>query len=187
MSMDDGRRDDRPTTHEARAEPGAGYLDLARAINKYGQRRAQHYLSDLYDTINDEEALGLTEIEVKSWAYGPLLYIKSYNSEGKVKVAPTIGKSMVQVILEAGYVPFGFRPNRSRNEAGNYVHEEGTFMWYLHPRDGLEELYDTKFAIEDEDGYLIRDKDGHAVTFANRGSAKPFALELGGEVVEVID
>lgn len=148
------------------------YSDLADALTEHGAKRARE-VERKYG--RGPEDRGHTEVHVESWAHGPLLYLTEKSSNGEPR-PPTLGKSVIEAIVAAGYVPWGFRPNRN---------DEDEFMWYLRPIEGaeetIEEIQDTTvYAIEADDGSLYRDQNGDPLTVEDEAEAHELAERLGG-------
>jgi len=157
--------------------------DLCTAINEFGARKRQHY-----DARYDSASEAWTEVVVDSWAKGPLLYLEEFDSDGETR-DPTLGNGLVTVIVNEGYVPWGFRPETETQVSGGRT-QTGRWMWYLRPvEDVVEgEFYDIEYALKRiDDGQYLRGDDDYLLTFDNEGDAKAVmmaALEEY-EVVEV--
>lgn len=160
------------------------YTDLRDALNEYGERHADRY-EEKYDRDGDA---AYTHVLVDSWAYGPLLRIEEFSATGESR-HPTIGNATAVVILEAGYVPWGFRPEmKGAGEAAGREHT-GRWMWYLRPVEDIVEgdFYDIEYAFKKESGKYVRTEDGDLVTFEDEANAEAMRKAADGdvEVVEV--
>lgn len=161
------------------------HKDLKEAINQLGRREADHYATK-YGRGPDERPH--YEIEIGSWAYGPLLYIERINRDGETE-KPTIGKNLTQTIFQAGYAPSSFRPEKTGSPAGGRDHT-GRWQWYLYPldevRDEESHIFESVYAIEQDDGTFLRNDAGNLVTFDRRKNAEAVADRVQDEtVVEV--
>jgi hypothetical protein len=167
------------------AETSAGkYSKLAERLNQYGVYRADHFDSG-YD--RDPDSRSHKEIEVDSWANGPLLRLEEIAPSGDTR-KPTIGNRLCRAIAQAGFVPWGFRPEKNTTADGR--EHTGRWMWYLRPiedvSDDTSDVYDTEFALQEDDGSLTRTADGDLVAFDSEAKAEAVVAE-DQEVVEVID
>lgn len=172
--------------YEAELAGGARVYDkeLRDAINEYGARRRQHY-----DARYESSSNSWTHVVVDQWARGPLLYLEEFDGDGNTR-KPTLGNGLVSAILHAGYVPWGFRPEKSRTSEGR--EHTGRWMWYLRPVEHVhepeEEVYTLKYALKNNEGTYLRGDDDFLLTFDNRGDAEAVAETTGEhEVVEVAD
>jgi len=159
------------------------YTDLRDSINDYGERRADRN----EEKYGRGDSAAFTHVEVNDWAYGPLLYLEEFDSDGETRF-PTLGNALCEAILEAGYVPWGFRPEMDGTKAGPREHT-GRWMWYLRPVEDIVErdFYDVEYALKNEHGKYLRNADGDLLSFEERQDAEAVqAVEnVGLEVVEV--
>lgn len=153
---------------------GASYPDLRRAINTYG-----HHEADRYAEKYDRTDIGHTDIDIGRWAGGPLLTVTQYDSDGNVE-PPTLASGIVTAIANAGYVPWGFRPETDVDG------ETEAFLWYLRPiadvRDENSGVFDSEYVLEHDDGSVVRTDDGDAVTFDSREAAEAIGVTSEGDV-----
>lgn len=171
-------------TYQAEQVSTRPFGALEAAINAFGERRADEY-DEKWD--RGAENRGHTEIDIDSWARGPLLRMEQFDSSGEQKKV-TIGNSFTKVILSAGYVPWGFRPERGArfSDEGETQVETGRWMWYLRPIGDItdDEFPERKFALRYTDGGgLVRTEDGDAVTFEDANEAH--AVAEGRDDVEI--
>lgn len=173
--------------YEAEMSSGVdiGHTPLKDAINEHGIRERERANAKYDDTATD----AYTEVEVDDWAHGPLLRLKRFDTHGDVE-PPVLATSLCQAIVQAGYVPWGFRPERKRTDDGQ--EHTGRWMWYLRPisdiTDSTSEVYDTVYAIKTPDGEFeyLRNDQGDLVTFGAEADAEAVADQVAGdEVVEV--
>jgi hypothetical protein len=163
-----------------------GDTPLADAINQLGEQRADRRESK-YDYGPDRR--GHYEIEIGSWASGPLLYLEAFDTDGETKY-PTIDKRLTETIFRAGYAPSSFRPEKVPSDDGGREHS-GRWMWYLLPLEDVQDedssIFASAYAIQFEDGTFLRgDDDADLVKFDKREFAEAVARESeDGEVVEV--
>lgn len=145
--------------------------ELRDAINTLGEQRSD-YQQCKFDT--DPEDLSHVEIEIGSWVSGPLLYIEEIDADGQT-ILPSTGKRLTETIMQAGYVPTSFRPERDHNVDGGDEHT-GRWMWYLRPiedvRDEHHQMFETVFALQNNDGTFVRTGDGDLVEFETEGEAE---------------
>lgn len=163
-----------------------GDTPLKDAINAYGVRKRERAKTQYGDVATD----AYTEVVVDSWANGPLLYLTSYDTNGDVE-PPTLGTGLCQAILRAGYVPWGFRPEKECVETGGREHT-GRWSWYLRPVEDItdedSDVHATDCAIKTPEGEFeyLRTDGGNLVTFDNRDNAEAVADQVANdEVVEV--
>jgi len=176
--------------YQAEMASGAniGATPLKDTINEFGVRKRERANARYGDTATDT----YTEVVVDSWARGPLLYLEKHDGHGNV-VPPAIGTSLCEAIAQAGYVPWGFRPEKEAADCGGREHT-GRWMWYLRPvediTDNDSEVYDTAYAIKTPEGEFeyLRNDQGHLVTFDSKANAEAVADQVADdEVVEVND
>jgi hypothetical protein len=163
-----------------------GHTPLKDAINEYGVRERERATAKYGETATDAH----TEVVVDSWAGGPLLRLKRFDTSGNV-VPPTLGTGLCQVIVQAGYVPWGFRPEKKPSDTGGRE-RTGRWMWYLRPvgdiTDADSEVYDSVYAIKTPEGEheYLRNDQGDLVTFGSEANAEAVADQVADdEVVEV--
>lgn len=162
------------------------HTPLKDAINDYGVRKKERANAKYGSSTTDS----YTDIEIDTWARGPLLRMEAFDSDG-VTCFPTIGGSFCQVIVQAGYVPWGFRPEKNHTISDGGEHT-GRWLWYLRPIEDITDddsaVYDTEFAIKTSEGEFeyLRNDQGNLVTFDNRSDAEAVADQAANdEVVEV--
>lgn len=145
------------------------YSALIAAINAYGAREADRLVAKYDREMGDWTQ---KHYEVGSWVNGPLLYIELLDREDRERTGdpPTIGKGLTNAVLDAGFIPFGFRPETDRTKDEDERHT-GRWMWYLVPRGYLDDMYDTEYGLIDEDERFVRNSDGDAVLFEDANDA----------------
>lgn len=161
--------DDINSLHRATTTHGGSeYTDLEAQINAYGEYRYDRYSRKFVAGI---DGAGHTEYRIGSWARGPLVRIESFHSDGEQRT-PTLSNGLVKNVLDAGYVPWGFREDRN---------EDGVFMWYLRPiadvanRDRRRDVIDEEIALVNDDGSYVRNGSGDLVTFDSAEDAAAVA------------
>lgn len=148
------------------------YTQLVAAINAYGEKEADNLVSKYGREMGDWDQ---KRYEVGSWHNGPLVFISVLDRDGEMKKEmPTIGKGLVFAVLAAGFVPFGFRPETEVSEPPE-EQWTGRFMWYLVPLNGVEDLYDEKYGLIDEDNRFLRNNDGDSIIFEDPNDAQAVA------------
>lgn len=148
------------------------YEGLVETINAYGEKQADRMVEKWDREMGDWDQ---KQYEVRTWAYGPRIYISVHDRDGEQKdEMPTIGKGLTNAVMAAGYVPFGFRPDMESVEGGGRE-PTGRVQWYLRPIDELDEAYETKYGLTDEDGKFVRNDDGDSILFEDEQNARAFA------------
>ena len=148
------------------------YPQLVAAINAYGERKADRMVSKYGREMGDWDQ---TIYEVGSWHDGPLVFVSVLDSDGdQKKEIPTMGSSLKYAVLASGHVPFGFRPEVKVEEPPE---EEwtGRIMWYLVPLNEVEDLYEEKYGLIDEDGRFLRNNEGDSIIFTDANNAQAVA------------
>lgn len=150
--------------YEARMASGGKIYqsDICDVINEFGARKTQR-AEARYPESHSER---WTEVVVDSWAKGPQLRLTCHDGDGDTE-KPTIGNGLCTAILDAGYVPWGFRPDSRESR-------DSEWLWYFRPLEDVEEgdFYDTEYALKrvDDGEYLLGD-DNYILTFDNEGDA----------------
>lgn len=156
-----------------------GVHELVKALKQFGEQMEQHY-TERYDYEPDEHSY--FDIEVGSWTSGPLLTITKFDADGEPRVAPTIGSRMTRAVINAGYIPWGFRPH---TDGDREMVSKGEFLWYLYPLD--DDPFDFEYDWGVDDGErLLTNEEGKFVTFKSKDDAEAIAERIGGEAVEVM-
>jgi len=144
------------------------YGGLVAAINAYGAREADRRVARYDREMGDWEQ---THYEVGSWSNGPLVYIEYLDKDREpTGRCPRLGKSLVFAVLDAGFIPFGFRPETETQDYGS-TEPTGRYMWYLVPRGDVDEMYETEYGLVDEDERFVRNADGDSVLFKDASAA----------------
>lgn len=159
------------------------FPQLKENISVLGQLMADRFEQKYsHDPDNGEHK----KVEIDTWANGPLLRLEEFGPDGEQRPVTT-DRRLRKAILRAGYVPTSFRPEKRK---GTDAKREptGRWMWYLEPigpiQDGDSDLFDSAFALQNEDGSFVRDDDDNLVTFDNENTAEAVRHD-DLEVVEV--